>query len=299
MNDHCEPEFGSSSEAGRPTTLGVVTISFNEERDLPGFLRSVGDWVDEIVIVDDGSEDSTEEISREFGPKIKFVKSPRSSGEYFSHQRNKGIAASKSDWLLHLDVDERVPADLADEILSVISDPTKDGYRYRRVNYFMHRPMKGGGWSDWNQIHLARREKFHFGGMFHETCIINCSAERIGQLSSKIIHLNENVFEKRLKKSNQYLEELVTHIETLNRPVTWHQIVSKTIFEFLKKYIFKRGFLDGTPGLISALHSSTAAFRAYALVWDRQNYISRETVEADFERIWGIKTDVLRNNEVQ
>ena len=40
-------------------TLGVVAISYNEEKDLPGFLGHLIAWVDEIVIVDDGSNDAT------------------------------------------------------------------------------------------------------------------------------------------------------------------------------------------------------------------------------------------------
>ena len=57
------------------------------------------------------------------------------------------------------------------------------------------------------------------------------------------------------------------------------QAPSTTTKEFLKKYFYKKGFLDGTPGLISALHSATAVFRAHALVWDRQNRISRAELE--------------------
>ncbi len=269
----------------RPS-LGVVSISYNEERDIEGFLENLASWVDEIVIVDDGSTDRTEEMALAYGDKVKFLKRPRADGEYFSHQRNKGIDAASSDWLLHMDIDERVSPELAAEIIEGIADAEKDGYHYRRLNYFMHRPMKGGGWRDWNLVHLARRDKFRFGGMFHEDCLMDAPPERIGQLHGLMIHFNEDNFEKRLRKSATYLEEIAKGVESRKRPVTWIDIVGRPIAEFARKYIFKRGFLDGIPGFISAAHSATAIFRANALVWDRQNHIDRSQLDVDLKKSW-------------
>lgn len=259
-------------------TLGVVAISYNEKEDMPGFLNNLLSWVDEIVIVDDGSSDTTEEICKAAGPQVKFLRSPRGEGEYFSDQRNKGIDAAKSDWLLHMDVDERVTPELAREILTAIKDTNFDGYRYRRLNHFMHRPMHGGGWQDWNLIHLARRKLFRFGGMFHESCHLEAPDSRVGQLKSKMVHFNEHNFEKRMNKSGVYLEEVVKGVEKKAKITGW-TIARVTLLEFGKKYVYKKGFKDGTPGLISAIHSATAVFRAHALVWDRRNRISRAELE--------------------
>lgn len=274
-------------EQHRPT-LGVVAISYNEERDLPGFLEHLLEWVDEIILVDDGSSDRTEEIATAAGNKVKFLHSPRVEGEYFAHQRNKGIDTATSDWLLHMDVDERVTPELSREILQAIRVSGKDGYRYRRLNYFMHRPMKGGGWQDWNLVHLARREKFRFGGMFHESCHLDAPVEREGQLLSLMLHYNEDNLEKRFRKSGTYMEELAKRVERRSKPVRFIDILGRPIIEFIRKYILKKGFLDGTPGLISAIHAATATFRANALVWSRQNPVSREDIETDFIRRWHV-----------
>jgi glycosyltransferase involved in cell wall biosynthesis len=270
----------------RRPSLGVVAISYNEERDIVGFLRNLDGWVDEIVIVDDGSSDSTAEIAAAAGPHVKFLASPRAGGEYFSHQRNKGISASIADWLLHMDIDERVTPELAEEILSAIRKPGLKAYRFRRLNYFMHRPMRGGGWADWNLTHLARRQNLRFGGMFHEDCLVDATEGETGQLSNFMVHLNEDRFEKRLNKSSVYLEEATIKLDKKARRVTWLDIVGRTGWVFTRKYILKKGFRDGTPGLIAAMHSATAVFRANALVWDRQNRIEREQLEAELESRW-------------
>lgn len=267
----------------KPATLGVVAISYNEERDLPGFIANLIHWVDEIVIVDDGSTDTTESLAKAAGEQVNFVVSPREENEYFSHQRNKGIDAAKSDWLLHMDIDERVTPELAAEIIEAIQSDKLDAYRYRRLNFFLHRPMKGGGWQDWNLVHLARREVFRFGGMFHEDCIVSVPDERIGQLKSYMWHLNDDTYLERMTKSNLYCQEQARNLKDRGVQIRWWHMLSLPAVEFLKKYFRKKGYQDGMLGLIFALHAASARFKACALVWDEQNSISREAIEKQIE----------------
>jgi glycosyltransferase involved in cell wall biosynthesis len=267
-------------------TLGIVAISYNEERDLPGFINHLESWVDEIVIVDDGSTDTTQAIAQSGSAKIKFIKSPRTEGEYFSHQRNKGIDAATSDWLLHMDIDERVPPDLAVEIREAIARPDKEAYRYRRLNFFLHRPMKGGGWQDWNLVHLAKRSVLRFGGMYHEDCLVSLPDERIGQLDCAMWHLNDDTYIERMTKSNLYCQEQAVDLaKTIQRIGAWHMLWVPAK-DFLKKFFFKQGYRDGVLGLLFALHSATATFRACAILWDQQYRVERSVVEEDLERLW-------------
>lgn len=267
-------------------TLGVVAISKNEERDLPGFLEHLLPWVDEIIIVDDGSTDATEKIATSASSKIKFIISPREPGEYFAQQRNKGIKAATCDWLLHMDIDERVTPTLANEILEVINNPDKDGYRFCRLNYFLHRPMYGGGWQDWNMVHLARRHLFHFEGMFHETCVLDAAENRIGQLKAKMWHLNDSSYKNRMRKSFNYCEEQAKRLSERYLQITWFHLFSLPVFEFIRKFFFKGGCRDGTLGLLFAMHASGAMFRACALVWDEQHRVSRESIEQQLKEMW-------------
>jgi glycosyltransferase involved in cell wall biosynthesis len=267
-----------SALKNRPT-LGIVAISHNEERDMGEFLNHLLPWVDEIVIVDDGSNDRTADLARAGGAKVKFIESPRSSGQYYSHQRNKGIEAASSAWLLHMDIDERVTPELRREILTCLQDSAKDGYRFRRLNFFLHRQMRGGGWQDWNLVHLARRDKFRFGGKVHETCLLDAPASRVGQLSSYMWHLNDSDYSERLRKSMTYCSVEAEDLLQAGRKVTWAQLLLRPLASFIKTYFFRSGFRDGVAGLISSIHSADAKFRAIALAWDQQNRISRETLE--------------------
>ena len=266
--------------------IGVVAISYNEEADLPGFIANLKPWVDEIIIVDDGSIDNTEKIASAGGPKVKFLKSKRIQGQYYSDQRNKGIDASNSEWLLHMDIDERVTKELCQEILEAISSKHYDAFKFKRLNYFFHRPMKGGGWADWNLVHLARRDVLRFGGMYHESIQLKVKNERVGQLKNNMHHFNDDSYSERLRKSITYQEEVLLNLEKRNIKVRFGNMLLAIVREFVVKYCFKRGFLDGIPGFISAFHASFSVFKVYALLWEKQNKIHRSELEQEIVNNW-------------
>lgn len=273
-------QFNSSKK------LGVVAISYNEEVDLPGFINHLLTWVDEIVIVDNCSTDKTRDQALAAGAKIKFVSHGQSPEGGYGEQRNIGIAHSDSEWLLHMDIDERVTPELAREIMNSISETHLNAFSYYRKNFFLHRSMKAGGWNTWNKPQLARRGFHHFVNNLHEVCIIEGGEKKIGQLKSKMWHLNDNCFKERLAKSFNYTGIEAEKIVQSKKKVTSVDLILRPVLEFFKKYIFKKGFVDGVPGLIAAIHSADATFRTYAIAWDLQHKISRTALEEEITLQW-------------
>jgi (heptosyl)LPS beta-1,4-glucosyltransferase len=272
----------AGSESDRTPTLGVVAICYNEEQDLPAFLEHLLPWVNEIVLVDDGSTDRTLEIARNAGPAVSLIVSPRRTGEYYSHQRNKGINAARSDWLLHMDIDERVTPKLREEIQATIRRSDVDACRFHRQNFFLHRPIRGCGWQLWSYLHLARRIKFKFGGKVHEKCLLDSPKERIKRLKGHMWHFNEDTYDKRIKKSIFYTAvRAETIIESGKRVRVW-DLVARPLIAFLKTYFLFLGFRDGVIGWILSMRDMAATFDAYVIVWDAQNRIPRENMETRF-----------------
>ena len=135
-------------------TLAVVAISYNEEVDIPGFLEHLIEWVNEIVIVDSGSTDSTLEIINKSTFDIKIVKTTLEKAGGYAALRNLGVEKCNSDWVINMDIDERITKNLKAEILKSINIDKYNAFRYRRLNYCLHRPMKAGGWNSWNNSQL-------------------------------------------------------------------------------------------------------------------------------------------------
>jgi len=116
-------------------TLSVAIITRNEEANLERTLGSVA-WADEIVVVDSGSDDRTEEIARSYRSRFLFGRM-----EGFAAQKNSALEKCTGDWILSLDADEALSDELAKEIWKLLEgNPPFDGYALRRRNLFW-----GGG----------------------------------------------------------------------------------------------------------------------------------------------------------
>jgi glycosyltransferase involved in cell wall biosynthesis len=110
--------------------LSVVIITFNEEANIGRTLESVQPLVaegkGEIIVVDSGSTDRTVEIAKSFGAKV-FVEEWKG----FAAQKNSAIEKAEWGWILSLDADECIDADMAELIRGLISRP--DGLAPRQM----------------------------------------------------------------------------------------------------------------------------------------------------------------------
>jgi len=93
------------------STISALIITKNEEKNIRDCLDSMR-WVSEIVVVDAASKDHTIDIAKEFTQKI-FNR----PWDGYGAAKNFGLAQCTSDWILWLDADERVTAELQKEIL--------------------------------------------------------------------------------------------------------------------------------------------------------------------------------------
>jgi glycosyltransferase involved in cell wall biosynthesis len=267
-------------------TLGVVTISRNEEQDMPHFLEHLLPWIDEVIIVDDGSTDDTTHIVRAAGPKVKLIEHPKDEEGGFAGQRNVGLKVATPDWVLHMDVDMRVTPELAEEIKHAIQDPTKNAYRFRLLNFFLHRPMRSGGWQNWNKPWLARRGRHRFGNRVHEVCIIDGAPESVGQLEAKMWHLNDEDYVERMRKNLTYAPVVGERFVQRGIKVRWYHMLLHPLWRGFRAYFLLGAFREGTRGLLFALYTCMSTFNWWACAWDQQNRISRQYLENKIIERW-------------
>lgn len=86
--------------------ISVVIPTFNRAREIPGALKSVFAQTYqpfEVIVVDDGSVDSTEEALAPFMQQIRYIKTVNRG---VSAARNRGILEAKGEWIAFLDSDD-------------------------------------------------------------------------------------------------------------------------------------------------------------------------------------------------
>ena len=141
-------------------SLSAIVITRNEEAMIRRCLESVR-WADEIVVMDSGSTDATLEICRELGARVHVTADWPGPGP----QRNRAIDAASGDWVLALDADEWVTAELRREIEEVMRAPDAAvAFAIPRLSSYCGRYMRHGGWWPDYVARLFRRGKARFAG---------------------------------------------------------------------------------------------------------------------------------------
>jgi tetratricopeptide (TPR) repeat protein len=140
--------------------LSAALIVRDEERYLEACLRSLGNRVDEIVVVDTGSLDRSREIARDFGARVL----ERAWTGDFAAARNASVDAARGEWVLYVDADETVVAFDRAQVERDLVDPHRICYTV------LFRP--GAGYTRYREYRLFRnRPDLRFRGIIHESLI--------------------------------------------------------------------------------------------------------------------------------
>jgi glycosyltransferase involved in cell wall biosynthesis len=109
-----------------PVRISVIICAYNYGRFLRQCLQSVTQQtrpVDEIVVVDDGSQDNTTEIVRQF-PEVRYLYQ-ENSGKAAAF--NRGFASASGDLICHLDADDYWLPNKIERILQVLGQGSAGG----------------------------------------------------------------------------------------------------------------------------------------------------------------------------
>lgn len=242
--------------------LSVVVITWNEEARLRACLESAA-WADELVVVDAESRDKTVQIAREFTDQVLVRPWPG-----FPEQKNFALAQASGEWLLSLDADEEVSAELREEILALLTEgPTCAGYGVPRRNIFWGRWVRHGGlYPDW-QLRLFRRERGQFvARAVHESVEVDGP---VGRLRSPLIHRSYRDTADFLERANRYSSLAAEEWIRRGGGARPSDLVLRPLARFGSMYLARRGFLDGWRGFLLATLYAYYVFIRSVKIWER------------------------------
>lgn len=247
-----------------PPTISAILITRDEGDNIGDCLDGLA-FCDEIVIVDSGSTDGTRDIAEARGAKV-FLET---DWQGYGVQKQRALDRAISDWVLAVDADERIPDALRTEILDAVVKAEAAGYRIKRRNWFLGRPLSHGGWYPDPVLRLARRQAARFKpAIVHETLLVE---GKIAELDTPMDHLSYRTIDDVLVKMRRYA---LASAEARRRDGVRGGLVAALLrakFTFLKAYVFQLGLLDGGRGLVAAIARAQETFWRYlAAGWEKR-----------------------------
>jgi glycosyltransferase involved in cell wall biosynthesis len=235
--------------------------------NLPLCLAALEGVVDEIVVVDSGSSDGTQQIAAGLGATVLDFKWNGS----FPKKRNWTLRnhTFKNPWILFLDADERVTPAFINELRKTLPNTAHSGFWISFDNWFMGHPLKHG--DVFSKLALFRigageYERFpedswsHLDMEVHEHPLLQGT---VGHIKGRLEHREDRGMEHYIAKHDAYAEWEMNRFQWLQTAsaAEWDQFTPRQKFKyrhlnkwwlgplyFFMSYVVKRGFLDGYAG---------------------------------------------------
>jgi len=247
--------------------ISTVILTKNEEKNLERAIKSAL-FSDEIVVIDDFSQDNTINIAKKHGV---IVYQRKLDGD-FASQRNFGLEKSRGDWILFIDADEQVSDGLAQEIKRAVnSDLQNDVYYIKRRDFWWGRELKYGETKkvrDEGLIRLVKKNSGQWKGIVHE---VFQTSGHSGKLESFLNHYPHPTLSEFIAKINRYSSLRAKQLYKEGKKSSICQIIFFPLAKFIVNYFINLGFLDGPAGFSYAFLMSFHSFLVRSKLYQYQN----------------------------
>ena len=242
--------------------LTVAVIALNAETQIGELLASVG-FADEVLVVDSGSTDATARLAQSRGARV-----IHQDWLGYGRQKQFAVTAATNDWVLCLDVDERVTPRLAQSIRDALAGGRFKAWRMARRNRFLGTWLAHGeGYPDWTLRLFHRAHASWSNDEVHEAVL---TTAEVGRLDGDLLHDSAEDVATYMAKQNRYT---TLHAQALYRQgvrAGYARLLVNPLVRFLKFYVFKLGFLDGGPGFAHVVIGCNNTFHKYLKLIERQ-----------------------------
>jgi glycosyltransferase involved in cell wall biosynthesis len=244
--------------------LSVAVITKNEEKNLSRCLESVP-FAAEIVILDSGSTDRTEQIARQFHARW-FVETWKGYGP----QKNSALLKCTHDWVLVLDADERIPSETAESITRVLSrNDTADAYVFKRKNFFHDKWIKYADWWPDEVTRLLKRSSGRYERVTHESWVTSGKTEKLGCV---IEHFSYGSYFDMFRALNGYSTQLAEQMHSEGKKAGIADAFFHSFWMFLRNYFLRMGFMAGFDGFMVSFTKAVGTFLKYAKLYELEKF---------------------------
>jgi len=242
-------------------TLSIVVLTKNEEKNLKKLLPTLA-FAEEIVVIDDYSEDKTIDIARDYGASV----FERKLNNDFAAQRNFGLEKATGNWILFLDADEEVSKELGNEITQLVSNSLiqTQGYYIKRQDKLWGKLMTGTEAGKTKLLRLIKKGKSKWTRRVHEYLKVPSST---AVLKHSLIHYPHPTLSEFLTDINYYSTIHAEENAREGKKSSLFKIIFFPIAKFLNNWILLGGYKDGGQGFVVSLIMSLHSFLSWSKLW--------------------------------
>jgi glycosyltransferase involved in cell wall biosynthesis len=236
--------FGYSIPVGNAVSITGAIITHNEENRIAEAISSLS-CCDEVLVVDSGSTVRTREIAERCGARVLTR-----AWDGYSGQKNFAAAEARHDWILSLDADERVSAELAGEIAQWKRSAEGAGGSMPRRVFYLGAWIRHSGWYPDRKLRLYDRRRGRWRGDFvHETLEIDGP---IVPFAADLLHFPYRSWEDHRQRIDRYTKLAAEAARKNGKRGNVLRLVLAPPLIFLKAFVLRAGFLDGWRGMLIA-----------------------------------------------
>ena len=226
--------------------LAVIILTKNEEKNIEDCIRS-SSFADEIVVIDSGSTDRTQELAEAAG--ARFIVHPMDEAG-FAGQRNFALRQTDADWIFYLDADERITLEAATEIQIVVQRNEPAAWQIKRSNIVFGKRMNYGGHRPDYVARFFPHDGIHWRGNVHEGIETDLPIKKLTHI---IEHYTYTTWYQYFEKFNQYTALAAQALSRKGNKVSQAAAFGHAFAAFFRDYILRRGFMDGFLGLVMSI----------------------------------------------
>jgi glycosyltransferase involved in cell wall biosynthesis len=235
--------------------ISIFIIAKNEADRIGETIRAVRDLTDDLIVVDSGSNDGTQALAEALGARVIF-----NPWQGYGPQKRFGEEQCRHDWLLNLDADEVMPADLAGEIRALFAqgEPPFQAYGIRIAEIFPVEDAPHPLAYTLAPVRLYRKDWGRYSpSLVHDRVDLR-PGTKVGQLKGIVHHRSVRSLGDQLSKLNRYSDQQAVDLEVRGVSIPTWRIFFELPVAFIKAYFGRRHFLRGAYGFLTAMNYAIA-----------------------------------------